>query len=72
MVILRPEEMTSRVEQINNRPIRISSYKLGETYHCKAEIDLPGAGARIAEASDPSQETAECRVLSQVQRLVKT
>ena len=72
MAEFRPEEMTSRVEQINGRPIRISSYKLGRTYHCKAEIDLPGAGARIAEASNPSRETAVSRVLAQVQERVKT
>ncbi len=72
MAEFRPEEMTSRVEQINGRPIRISSYKLGRTHHCKAEIDLPGAGARIAEASDPSRETAESKVLAQVQERVKT
>ena len=72
MAELRPEDLSSRVEQINGRPIRISSYKLGETYHCKAEIDLPGAGARIAEASDPSREAAESTVLAQVHELVKT
>ena len=71
MVEFRPEDLTTRLETLKGKPIRISSYKLGDIYHCKAEIDMPGAGARIAEVSDPSRSEGEEKLISIVRNLLK-
>ena len=67
---LTAEDQTRRVETIAGSPIAISSYRLGTTYYAKAEIDQPGAKARIAQAEGPSRQDAEGKVLAEVQRVV--
>jgi len=62
------EDHARRVEQVAGSPIAISSHRLGNTYHAKAEIDQPGAKARIAQADGSSREEAEGKVLAEVQR----
>lgn len=65
------EEYSRRNENVAGHNIAISTYKIGDTYHAKAEIDVPGAGARIAQVSGPSKEQVEAEVLEQVRRLLK-
>jgi len=62
------EEHARRVEQVAGSPIAISSHRLGNTYYAKAEIDQPGAKARIAQADGKSRQEAEGKVLAEVQR----
>ncbi|OFV99409.1 MAG: hypothetical protein A3H94_07935 [Acidobacteria bacterium RIFCSPLOWO2_02_FULL_60_20] len=62
------EDHARRVEQVAGSPIAISSHRLGNTYYAKAEIDQPGAKARIAQADGKSRQEAEGKVLAEVQR----
>ena len=62
------EDLARRVVQVAGSPIAISSHRLGNTYYAKAEIDQPGAKARIAQAEGPSREDAEGKVMADVQR----
>ena len=62
------EDAARRVEQVAGSPIAISSHRLGNVYYAKAEIDQPGAKARIAQAEGSSREEAEGKVLAEVQR----
>ena len=62
------EDHARRVEQVAGSPIAISSHRLGDTYYAKAEIDQPGAKARIAQADGKSRQEAEGKVLAEVQR----
>jgi len=39
--------------------------------YAKAEIDLPGAGARLAAAEDITREAAEDKVLVEARRLIE-
>ena len=64
------EDLARRVVQVAGSPIAISSHRLGNTYYAKAEIDQPGAKARIAQAEGSSREEAEGKVLAEVERVV--
>jgi len=64
------EDQARRVEQVAGHPIAVSSHRLGETWYAKAEIDYPGAKARIAQAQGPSRLEAEMAVLAEVERVV--
>ena len=68
---LIPEEYSRRTETVGTYPIAITSYRLGPTYYAKAEIDLPGAGARLAAAEGTSREAAEDKVLAEARRLIE-
>lgn len=65
------EEQVRRVEKVAGSPIAIRSYRLGSTYYAKAEIDVPGAGARIAQAQGASRQEAEGKVLAEVRRALE-
>ncbi|MBI3934021.1 MAG: hypothetical protein HY316_04965 [Acidobacteria bacterium] len=64
------EDHARRVEQVAGNPIAISSHRLGNTYYAKAEIDQPGAKARIAQAEGESRAEAEGKVMAEVQRVL--
>ena len=65
------EDAARRVEQVAGSPIAISSHRLGNVYYAKAEIDQPGAKARIAQAEGPTREDAEAKVMAEVQRIIQ-
>jgi hypothetical protein len=44
---------------------------LGRVYHAKAEIHIPGAGARLAAAEDSDRDAAEGKVLAESRRLIE-
>ena len=66
-----PEDHSRRVETVAGYAVVITSYRLGSTYYAKAEIDLPGAGARLAAAEDLTREAAEDSVLAAARRLIE-
>lgn len=68
---LIPEENSCRTETVADYPVAITSYRLGSTYYAKAEIHLPGAGARLAAAEDITREAAEDKVLAVARRLIE-
>jgi len=65
------EDAARRVKQVAGSPIAISSHRLGNIYYAKAEIDQPGAKARIAQAEGPTREDAEAKVMAEVQRIIQ-
>ena len=68
---LIPEDNSRRTETVAGFPVAITTYRLDSTYYAKAEIDLPGAGARLAAAEDITREAAEDKVLAEARRLIK-
>lgn len=70
MAELVPEEYARRTESAGGYNVAITSYRLGATYHAKAEIDIPGAGARITSTQDKDCSSAEARVLAEARRLI--
>ncbi len=66
---VQAEEYSRREERIGDNNVAITTYRVGDLYHSKAEIAVPGAGARIAQASDRNREAAEAQVREQVRKL---
>ncbi|MBI2195374.1 MAG: hypothetical protein HYU36_25615 [Planctomycetes bacterium] len=68
---MKPEKYVRKTETIGSRNVAFVSYKLGDRYLCKAEIDIPGAGARLASAEGPDRKAVEKEVRSRVQELIR-
>jgi hypothetical protein len=66
---MNAEAYSRRRETIEGKNVAIESYKIGDIYHAKAEIDVLGAGARIASASAKDQARAEWTVIEKVRTM---
>ncbi len=66
-----PEEYSSRIETVGGYSVAITSYRLGTRWFGKAEIKIPGAGARIADSEATTKAAAEGAVLSEARRLIE-
>lgn len=70
---MKPEEYTERQVEIDGWQVNLTSYKLGDVYHCKADNVSPGAwlartsGATREEAEQKAQERAR-KLLSRTRR----
>jgi hypothetical protein len=58
---MKPEQYSETVMKVKGWPLRLISYRLGETFYCKADNVSPGA--LIARASGGSREEAESKAL---------
>ncbi len=67
----KPEEYSKRSEKVGGYNVAITSYRIGQTFYAKAEIDLPGAGARIAQAQESTRDAAEQKALADARRLIE-
>jgi hypothetical protein len=68
---LVPEDYSRRTVPVGGYTVAITSYRLGQVYHAKAEIHIPGAGARLAAAEDNDRGVAEEEVLAEARRLIE-
>lgn len=57
-----PEDFSKHIETLGSYPVEITSYRLGPVFYAKAEIKIPGAGARLAWAQGETQPKAEEKV----------
>jgi len=65
---MKPEEYTEVIVEVDGWPVRLTSYKLDGTYHCKADNVSPGANlARIAAGT---KEEAESKALGRARELL--
>jgi hypothetical protein len=68
---MKAEEYSERQLKVGVWAVRLTTYRLGDTYHCKADNVSPGAW--IARASGTTREEAEQKALSVArERLVRT
>jgi hypothetical protein len=68
---MKPELYSERLLEAHGWPLRLISYRLGETFHCKADNVSPGA--LIARATGATREEAESQALETAsQRLGRT
>ncbi|MGB2889521.1 MAG: hypothetical protein WBC04_17640 [Candidatus Acidiferrales bacterium] len=65
-----PEQYSERIETIKGYPVRITSYRLWDTFYAKAEIALDGMGGWLARAEGSTQSGAETTVIAKTQRLL--
>ncbi len=63
---MKVEEYQERKTEIAGWPVNITSYRLGEVYHAKADNVSPGAS--IAWAKGATREEAEQKVIERAQQ----
>ena len=68
---MRPEQYNEREVEVGGWQVRLTSYRLGGEFHCKADNVSPGAW--LARATAPTREEAESKALARAgQLLLKT
>ncbi len=65
-----PEQYSERIETIAGYPVRITSYRLWDTFYAKAEIALEGTGGWLARTEGSTQTGAETSVIAKTQQLI--
>ena len=59
---MKAEEYSERQLEVEGWPLRLTSYRLGEVFYCKADNVSPGA--QIARTHAASREEAEQKALA--------
>jgi hypothetical protein len=65
---VKSEDYSERIVEVNGWQCRLTSYKLGEVYHCHADNVSPGA--RLARAEGATKEEAERKTLARATELL--
>lgn len=65
---MKPEEYQERQLEVDSWQINLTSYKLGEVYHCKADNVSPGAW--LARSTGSTREEAEQKALDRARHLL--
>jgi hypothetical protein len=65
---MRAEEYSERTLDVNGWQCRLTSYRLGEVYHCQADNVSPGA--RLARTTGATKEEAERKALERATELL--
>ena len=58
---MKSQEYSERQVEVGGWPVRLTSYRLGEVYHCKADNVSPGAW--LARTTGATREEAEQKAL---------
>jgi hypothetical protein len=62
------ENHTERQIEIDGWPVHLTSYKIGETFHCKADNVSPGAA--LARTTGVTQQEAEDKAIARAKELL--
>jgi hypothetical protein len=65
---MQAEDHSERIVDVSGWQCRLTSYKLGQIYHCQADNVSPGA--RLARATGATKEEAERRALERATELL--
>ena len=65
---MKPEEYTEVTVDVDGWPVRLTTYKLDGTYHCKADNVSPGAN--LTRTSATTKEEAEKKALDRARELL--
>jgi hypothetical protein len=68
--ITLPDQYSERIQTIADYPVRITSYRLWDTFYAKAEIALDGTGGWIARAEGSTQTRTEAGVIAEAEELL--
>jgi hypothetical protein len=66
---MRAENYTERSLELSGWPVNVTSYKLGQEWHAKADNVSPGAA--LARAKGASREEAESKVIERARSLLE-
>ena len=65
---MKPEEYNERQIEVDGWQVNLTSYKLGDVYHCKADNVSPGAW--LARTTGATREEAEQKALERARQLL--
>ena len=65
---MKPEEYSEHVVDVDGWQVNLTSYKLGDVYHCKADNVSPGAW--LARTSGATREEAEQKAFERARQLL--
>lgn len=65
---MKAEDYSERVVDVDPWQVKLTSYKLGGVYHCKADNVSPGAA--LARATGATREEAEQKALDRARQLL--
>lgn len=65
---MRAEDYSERTVAINGWECRLTSYRLGDVYHCQADNVSPGA--RLTRATGATKEEAERKALERATEML--
>jgi len=66
---MKAEQFEERKVEVGGWSVNLASYKLGETWHCRADNVSPGAG--LARASGSTRAEAEDKALRRAEDLLR-
>jgi hypothetical protein len=65
---MKVEEHSEREIEIEGWPVHLTSYKIGETFHCKADNVSPGAA--LARTTGATRQEAEDLAIARAKELL--
>jgi hypothetical protein len=65
---MKPEEYQERQVEVESWQVKLTSYKLGDVYHCTADNVSPGAW--LARTSGATRQEAEQQALERARKLL--
>ena len=65
---MKVDHFAERKIEIDGWPVNLTSYQIGETYHCRADNVSPGAG--LARTTGSSREEAEEKAIARAKELL--
>jgi hypothetical protein len=65
---MKPEDYRERKVEVDSWQVNLTSYKLGEVYHCKADNVSPGAW--LARTTGATRDEAEQKALERARQLL--
>ncbi len=66
---MKVEEFEERSLQLSGRDVHLTTYRLGDIYHCKADNVSPGAA--LARTTGESRDVAEQRAIERAEQLLR-
>ena len=66
---MKAEEFAERKVEVAGWNVNLASYKLGDTWHCRADNVSPGAG--LARTTGATRAEAEDKALRRAEELLK-
>ena len=65
---MKVENFAERRIEIDGWPVNLTTYQIGEVYHCKADNVSPGAG--LARTTGASRQDAEEKAIARAKELL--
>ncbi len=65
---MKVEDFAERRIEIDGWPVNLTSYRIGDTFHCRADNVSPGAG--LARTTGETREEAEEKAIARAKDLL--